>query len=380
MNLRTLHVGPLHRFRLPSLDSMNAEWARLANAQKLTIGEDPRGGGTVYGEWALPDLFDYIFGFRDVVDSMRFPTGEQRFCLIVRGDGMPLGGETWCQLTVGFANHGWLARTLSYMWTCNVALCAEKESELLGDLFQNNLATLQGIIDSGHITFRGWSYPCDVILGGDDPWLRMVLGLSKHWRVGSIFSFATLCGGDRSGVGGNWVGEGVERTLAAEDQLRALKAMGVGAIQLHGCTKAPMLRTPNRWCSVPCILHTLICIERQGTVKTRQLAKRASREDREAFQAVLYKHRAHIALGGRGMPDGEDTWGLLKAWKEAGSLLGPPELPSANVGMLHKLTCMYRTMFQEDAIGVGPVANEFHRLVCPKLKSPDFRWLTHRCF
>ena len=34
--------------------------------------------------------------------------------IIVRGDGLLCGGESWCQMSISFANHGHLARTLSY--------------------------------------------------------------------------------------------------------------------------------------------------------------------------------------------------------------------------------------------------------------------------
>ena len=49
----------------------------------------------------------------------------------MRGDGLPCGGESWCQMPISFANHGHLARTLSYHWTVNVALCGEKSTSVL---------------------------------------------------------------------------------------------------------------------------------------------------------------------------------------------------------------------------------------------------------
>ena len=36
-----------------------------------------------------------------------------------------------CQMSISFANHGHLARTLSCHWTINVALCGEKSASVL---------------------------------------------------------------------------------------------------------------------------------------------------------------------------------------------------------------------------------------------------------
>ena len=80
-------------------------------------------GVTVFSQWPLQHFFDYIFSFDSIVCNLQYPRECQgELWIIVRGDGLPCGGESWCQMSISFANHGHLARTLSYHWTVNVAL------------------------------------------------------------------------------------------------------------------------------------------------------------------------------------------------------------------------------------------------------------------
>ena len=92
-------------------------------------------GVTVFSQWPLQHFFDYIFSFDSIVSNLQYPRecqGEP--WIIVRGDGLPCGGESWCQMSICFANHGHLARTLSYHWTVNAALCGEKYTSVLSQV------------------------------------------------------------------------------------------------------------------------------------------------------------------------------------------------------------------------------------------------------
>ena len=80
-------------------------------------------GVTVLSQWPLQHFFDYKFSFDSIVSNLQYPRECQgELCIIVTGDGLPCGGEYWCQMSISFANHGHLASTLSYHWTVNVAL------------------------------------------------------------------------------------------------------------------------------------------------------------------------------------------------------------------------------------------------------------------
>ena len=53
-------------------------------------------------------------------------------------------------MSVGFANHGHLARALSYHGAINVALSQEKCTSHLGQVLKENIAFWQKAMDNGH--------------------------------------------------------------------------------------------------------------------------------------------------------------------------------------------------------------------------------------
>ena len=141
----------------------------------------------------------------------------------MRGDGLPCGGESWCQMSISFANHGHLARTLSYHWTVNVALCGEKSTSVLSHVWGNNLAFLQSALDSGVVPIRGASRRCRMFCGGDSPWLRRLSGVTTHWMAGSVLSYMTWCKSSAM-----WLQHDVDRTTERDEQLLGLIAPGMG--------------------------------------------------------------------------------------------------------------------------------------------------------
>ena len=56
-------------------------------------------GVTVFSQWHLQHFFDYIFSFDSIVSNLQYPRECQgELWIIVRGDGLPCGGESWCQM------------------------------------------------------------------------------------------------------------------------------------------------------------------------------------------------------------------------------------------------------------------------------------------
>ena len=184
-------------------------------------------GVTVFSQWPLQHFFDYFFSFDSIVSNLQYPRecqGEP--WIIVRGDGLPCGGESCCQMSISFANHGHLARTLSYHWTVNVALCGEKSTSVLSQVWANNLAFLQSAIDSGVVPIRGASKRCRIFCGGDSPWLRRLSGVTTHWMAGSLFTYMTGCKSTAT-----WLQQDVDRTTERDEQLLGLIALH--CIALH---------------------------------------------------------------------------------------------------------------------------------------------------
>ena len=118
-------------------------------------------------------------------------------------------------------NHGHLARTLSYHWTVNVALCGEKSTSVLSQVWANNLAFLQSALDTGVLPIRGASRRCRIFCGGDSPWLRRLSGVTTHRMAGSLFTYMTWCKSSAM-----WLQQDVDRTTERDEQLLGLIAPG----------------------------------------------------------------------------------------------------------------------------------------------------------
>ena len=109
-------------------------------------------GVTVFSQWPLQHFFDYIFSFDSIVSNLQYPRECQgELWIIVRGDGLPCGGESWCQMSISFANHGHLARTLSYHWTVNVALLGD----MYGTMFEEGALQAPEVAQA----FQRWVCP-----------------------------------------------------------------------------------------------------------------------------------------------------------------------------------------------------------------------------
>ena len=126
---------------------------------------------------------------------MSFPLldGDRPYVLIVWGDGFPCGSRPLVQFAIEFANHGQKARTLAYNWTIDVALTSEHHIDALPAILSKTLEAIQSIIDTGWILIRGKWCRARVMLAGDSPWLRKVLGISSYFHIGSIYTYGMWC-------------------------------------------------------------------------------------------------------------------------------------------------------------------------------------------
>ena len=219
-------------------------------------------GVTVFSQWPLQHFFDYIFSFDSIVSNLQYPRECQgELWIIVRGDGLPCGGASWCQMSISFANHGHLARTLSYHWTVNVALCGEKSTSVLSQVWANNLAFLQNALDSGVVPIRGASRRCRIFCGGDSPWLRRLSGVTTHWMAGSLFSYMMWCKSSAT-----WLQQDVDRTTERDEQLLGLIAPAAKCrpMDIFGVVQSRLLKVPlRRRHLIPCVLHLLFFVGRQ---------------------------------------------------------------------------------------------------------------------
>ena len=104
------------------------------------------------------------------------------------------------QLAIGFANHGQKARILPFFWTMDVALISEHYIHALREICSKTFEVIQSIINTGWILICEKWWVARVMLGGDSPWLRKVLGISACFSIGGIYTYAVWCN-----LKGKWV-------------------------------------------------------------------------------------------------------------------------------------------------------------------------------
>ena len=339
-----LDVHWVHPF--PSFKRMHREWQRLGKAQKL---ETTIHNGKVGVRWGLPHFFNYVATQKELMESMDFPmiNGEQLFVIIIRGDGFPCGSRPWVQIAIGFANHMEKARTLQYNWTLDVALTSEHDDEAMRVLFCATLQHIQTIIDSGYIQMNNVYYRARIMLGGDSPWLRLLLGLSPYYAIGSIYSFSTWCSRRE-----RWMNTKVRRTTHLDGKFRALYDKGLDCTTAKGCTSKPMLRVDDRTrFIVMCILHLVI---RLGDYLTHFIRVESVPHNwYDASDATNYNASppSMVEVGGTISSGGRSK---KSSMEEAPAAVAPPTtLPNAATST----SSMMRGVEQVCATSVQPVFN-----------------------
>ena len=76
-----------------------------------------------------------------------------------------------------------------------------------------NLKYIQWMFGNQVLPWKGDYVPCKVIIGGDSQWLPHLFGLSVHWLVRSVFTYAIWT------KHADWVDVDVERTIQLDKQL-----------------------------------------------------------------------------------------------------------------------------------------------------------------
>ena len=120
---------------------------------------------------------------------------------------------------------------------------------------------IQAILDTGTFAFNGVPTACELFFGGDLPFLKGLLGISKSPAVYSVHS----CGVYHPTDG--WLGKDEDgtfsrRTLVSDRWYRRWFRRGdlERPLQALGVTGRPRLAIPDRRRVVPCILHCTMAI------------------------------------------------------------------------------------------------------------------------
>ena len=115
---------------------------------------------------------------------------------------------------------------------------------------------LQSIIDCKKLYWcDGW-VPAAVLLGGDQPWLRRLLGISMAPQVGSIFNQAV-----RDNMAKRWNGVAARRTTESDTTNHRRYRVTGKSLDAARCTGGPLLVIARNWVFL-CILHCCMAMGR----------------------------------------------------------------------------------------------------------------------
>ena len=156
--------------------------------------------------------------------------------------------------------------------------------------------------------------PAEVLLGGDHPWLRRLLGISVAPQVGSIFNEAV-----RDNTAKQWNGIAARRTTRSDANNHRRYVMTRKSLDAAGCTGEPLLVIVGNRVFF-CILH---CCMVFGRLFVEFLEAQVGNHPPEVVevQKILYRNRCGVRFGAHNAPDGEEAHNLFWAWEQIGPLL-----------------------------------------------------------
>ena len=176
------------------------------------------------------------------------------------------------------------------------------------------------------------------VLGGDQPFIRRLIGVFTSPQVGSIYNMGVW---DKAAA--TWWRVHVRRTLDNEAAARHQYQVAGGSLNNGGCITEPCIVVD--WCWVfLCILHCCMAIGRLPAAFVEARPEALPKENAKAVQRLSYRARKGVKLGACAAPDGEKARALFLAWKEMGPLLAyAPEEPEwqAVVGIRDLLRDLY---------------------------------------
>ena len=157
--------------------------------------------------------------------------------------------------------------------------------------------------------------PSRLVTGGDQPFVRRLIGVSTSPLVGSIYNMGVW---DK--VAAAWVNVATRRTLDREEAARRRYKETGRSLENGGCIGDPHI-VVDRCMVFLCILHCCMAIGRLQVAFIETRLADLPKENTDAVQRVLYRARTGVKLGATGAPDGEEARALFLAWEELGPLL-----------------------------------------------------------
>ena len=197
-----------------------------------------------------------------------------------------------------------------------------------------------------------------MILGGDQPWTRWMIGVSTCPQVGSMFNEGIWNAQTKT-----WEGSANPRTMEGDEANYTAFLLGTPSLQAAGCSTQRILKLPRAWV-VLCILHLTMAMGRllgEFVDREARLVTPALRRD---LQVLLSERGAGWSIYGSASPDGEETANFFDAWPDIAKCLGiRPSTAKykAIANMWDLLQALYRTYQGPNPLNCAAVARDFRR-------------------
>ena len=177
------------------------------------------------------------------------------------------------------------------------------------------LSVLQSVHDCKKFYWGTKWVENELVIRGDQPFVRRLLAVSISPMVGSIYNMVVW---DK--VAAAWVKAGVRHTLEGEAVAHRRHQETGLSLENGGCARDPRILV-QRCLIFLCILH---CYMGMGRLQVAIIEARLGdlpKDNAAALQRLLYRERKGIKLGASPSPHGEKAWALFLAWEEIGPLL-----------------------------------------------------------
>ena len=157
--------------------------------------------------------------------------------------------------------------------------------------------------------------PSRLVIGGDQPFVRRLIGVSTSPLVGSIYNMGVW-----NKVAAAWVNVATRRTSAREEAARRRYKETGRSLENGGRIGDPHI-VVDRCMVFLCILHRCMAIGRLQVAFIETRLVDLPKENTGAVRWALYRARTGVKLGATGAPDREEARALFLAWEELGPLL-----------------------------------------------------------
>jgi hypothetical protein len=167
----TLYGIPFPRL-FPSDVKFRENWKKVKENFKIEhCGNESVPNGYM---WNVNDVLKFITS-NEIYSN--YISDKENLNIIIRGDGGPVGGGHFIFMIMTLDNFGILSKSLEFNFLINLAEVNEKNREEVRAAFLKNLDTIDMWKKEGYVrVYENLDLKVKIDFGGDDSWLRMLLG------------------------------------------------------------------------------------------------------------------------------------------------------------------------------------------------------------